>query len=185
MRENSAAFAVLVLAGLVVAGCSRFSVRSVHDPAADFRTLRTYAWLPPEQAAPADQRVQDRLLDRRLRTAVDTELRAKGFSPAAPGQQPDFLLNYRFSTTPASSTLIDPDLRYGGSAWLAWPDTSAAYSQSYDEGTLYIAVIDPKTKRRIWVGAAQARLVPTMSLERKSKRVDQAVRAILAEFPPR
>jgi hypothetical protein len=129
--------------------------------------------------------VQDRYLDRRLRRAVDTELRAKGFSPAAPGQQPDFLLNYRFSTSPASTVLTDPDLRYGGAAWLVWPDASAVYSQSYDEGTLYIAVIDPHTKQRIWVGAAQARLVPTMSLERKSKRVDDAVNAILAQFPPR
>jgi hypothetical protein len=39
--------------------------------------------LPPEQAAPADQLVQDRYLDRRLRAAVDTELRAKGFTPVA------------------------------------------------------------------------------------------------------
>jgi Domain of unknown function (DUF4136) len=185
MRRTPSVFVGLVLAGLVLAGCSRFSVRSAHDRSANFRDLRTYAWLPAEQAAPADQRVQDRYLDRRLRTAVDTELRAKGFSPAAPGQQPDFLLNYRFSTTPASSVVTDPDLRYGGAAWLAWPDASAVYSQSYDEGTLYIAVIDPHTKQRIWVGAAQARLVPTMSLERKSKRVDAAVNAILAEFPPR
>ena len=185
MRQNRAAFAVLMLAGLVIAGCSRFSVRSVHDRSANFRDLRTYAWLPAEQAAPADQRVQDRYLDRRLRKAVDTELRAKGFAPAAAGQQADFLLNYRFSTSPASSVVTDPDLRYGGSAWLAWPDASAVYSQSYDEGTLYIAVIDPHTKQRIWVGAAEARLVPTMSLERKSKRVDDAVNAILAQFPPR
>jgi len=129
--------------------------------------------------------VQDRYLDRRLRKAVDTELRSKAFSPAAPGQQPDFLLNYRFSTSPASTVMTDPDLRYGVAAWLAWPDASAVYSQSYDEGTLYIAVIDPHTKQRIWVGSAQARLVPTMSLERKSKRVDDAVNAILAQFPPR
>ena len=26
--------------------------------------MRTYAWLPPDQAAPADQRVQDRYFDR-------------------------------------------------------------------------------------------------------------------------
>jgi hypothetical protein len=46
-------------------------------------------------------------------------------------------------------------------------------------------VIDPRTKRRIWVGAAEARLVPTMSLDRKAKRVDAAVDSILADFPPR
>lgn len=52
-------------------------------------------------------------------------------------------------------------------------------------GALYIAVIDPGTRRMIWVGVAETRLVPTMSLDRKAKRVDQAVRSILAGFPPR
>ena len=67
---------------------------------------------------------------------------------------------------------------------MAWPDASAVYSQSYDVGTLYIAIIDPRSKRMVWIGAAQARLVPTMSLDRKAKRVDAAVHAILAKFPP-
>src|SRR5262245_51131993 len=183
MTRIRPAFAVLFLAALSV-DCSQFSVRSVHDPAANFRSLRTYAWLPPEQAAPADQLVQDRYLDRRLRTAVDAELRSKGYSPVEPGQQPDFLLNYRLATTPASSLHADPDIRFGGTAWMAWPDASAIYSDSYDVGKLYIAVIDPRTKRMIWVGVAQARLVPTMSLERKAKRVDAAAHSILAAFPP-
>ena len=185
MIRIRAASALLLLAGLVVAGCSRFSVRSTHDPAANFRDLRTYAWLPPEQAAPADQRVQDRYLDRRLRAAVDTELRSKGFRPVEAGQQPDFLLNYRLATTPAESMHGDPDLRFGGTSWMAWPDASAVYSDNYDVGRLYIAVIDPRSKRMIWVGVAQARLVPTMSLDRKAKRVDAATRSILASFPPR
>ena len=68
---------------------------------------------------------------------------------------------------------------------MAWPDASAVYSESYDVGRLYIAVIDPSSKRMIWVGVAQARLVPTMSHDRKAKRVDAAARSILANFPPR
>src|SRR5262249_29687678 len=185
MTRIRTAFPFILLAGLVVAGCSRFSVRSTHDPAANFRDLRTYAWLPPEQAAPADQRVQDRYLDRRLRAAVDAELRSRGYTPVEPGQQPDFLLNYRLAPTPPPGLHGDPGLAFGGTSWMAWPDASAVYSDNYDVGRLYIAVIDPRSKRMIWVGVAQARLVPTMSLDRKAKRVDAATRSILASFPPR
>jgi len=185
MTGSRVAPVLLVCAGLAVAGCSRFAVRSVKDPAADFRSIHTYAWLPVEEAAPADQRVQDRYLDRRLRGAVGAELGARGVVPAAPGQQPDVLLNYRLSTSPVTSPRVDPDLRFGGSAWLAWPDASALTSQSYDQGALYIAMIDPRSRRMIWVGVAEARLVPTMSLDRKTKRVDAAARSILASFPPR
>ena len=185
MIKSRDASVLLLLTGLVLTGCSRFAVRSASDPAADFRGLRTYAWLPPEEAAPADQRVQDRYLDRRLRTAAGAELRAKGIGPAAPGQQPDMLLNYRLSTSAATSLHADPDIRFGGSSWLAWPDASALTSQSWDQGALYIAVVNPRSRHMIWVGVAEARLVPTMSLDRKAKRVDDAVRSILAGFPPR
>lgn len=34
-----------------------------------------------------------------------------------------------------------------------------------------------------WVGLAQARLVPTTSFERKTKRLDDAVHQILERFP--
>ncbi len=176
---------LLVCAGLVFAGCSRFAVRSAKDPAADFRNVRTYAWLPIEEAAPADQRVQDRYLDRRLRSAVGTQLRARGIVAAPFDQQPDILLNYRLSTSAATGLRANPDMHFGGSAWLGWPYASALASESYDQGALYIAVIDPRSRRMIWVGVAEARLVPTMSLDRKAKRVDDAARSILAGFPPR
>src|SRR5215470_10216359 len=145
-------YALFLLPAILLLGCSQFRVRSTHDPNTDFGRMRTYAWLPADQAAPADQRVQDRYLDRRLRAAVDTELRSKGFTPVEPGQQPDFLLNYRLATTPDSSMHADPDLRFGGTSWLAWPDASAVYSDNYDVGRLYIAVIDPRSTRMIWVG---------------------------------
>ena len=174
----------LLLLVFVLTACSRFNVRSDWDRSADFRALHTYAWLPREDAAPADQRAQDRFIDRRIRSAVDTELRAKGYAPADSGE-PDFLLNYRLASEPASVVRADPRAYFGGGGWFGWPNAGSFYTESYDEGTLYIAVIDPRSKRMLWVGAAQARLLPLTSLEQKEKRVDAAVHAILARFPPR
>ncbi len=176
---------VLAIAA-VVAGCSSVRVRTASDPAADFGRLHTFAWLPANQAAPADQFVQDRAVDKRLRADVASTLRAKGFTPAADGTDPDFLLNYRVSTTPASKMRTE-SARIGWDSgwWGGWAGPEVIEADNYEQGTLYIAVLDPKARRMIWIGAAEARLLPHISLERRLDRVDAAVEKTLADFPPR
>jgi uncharacterized protein DUF4136 len=171
---------VLAVLTLLLVACSQFHVRSKQDPGADFGRLRTYAWLPPEQAEPADQRVQDRAVDRRIRTATENQLRAKGYRPAdsAPA---DFLLNYRVSTSP-DDALYATHAGYSGALWQEWLGASTVYD-SYDRGTLYLAALDGSTKHMIWVGAASARLLPQVSLQKRMERVDEAIEQILAPFP--
>jgi hypothetical protein len=175
----------VLLLGVALAGCSRFAVRTRHDPSADFAALHTFAWLPPNEAAPADQYVLDRAIDARIRSAVGGELRAKGFGPAE-GAAPDFLLNYRLASTPASGARGDP-MRFGWGTgwWVGWAGSEAIYTESYDNGALFLAVLDPRSRRMIWIGAAEARLLPHISLERSLERVDAAVHRILEDFPPR
>lgn len=175
---------LLLLVTIVLTGCSQFQVRSRHDPNTDWSRMRTYAWLPPDQAAPADQRVQDRYFDRRIRQDVAKDFAAKGYRPAESGEQPDFLLNYRLASEPASAVRADSRGSWGGvwgASWMTGGD--AYYTDNYDQGTLYIAALDPSSKHIVWVGLAQARLVPTMSFERKTKRLDDAVHQILEHFP--
>lgn len=168
-----------LLLALALAGCTQFAVRARHDANADFTRLRTYGWLPLSEAEPADQRVLDRAIDARIRVAVDRELGAKGFRSAA-GGAPDFLLNYRIASRPASDL---HGVAWGG-WWAGWAGSSAVY-ESFDSGAFFIAVIDPQTRRMIWVGAAEARLLPHISLEKRLARVDAAVHRILERFPPR
>jgi hypothetical protein len=172
----------LILA-LALVGCSQFSVRSSRDPSADFTGLGTYAWLPLDQADAADQRVLDRYIDARIRRAVDRELGAKGFRPAAAGK-PDFYLNYRLSTEPADA--VKGGRRpYYGPGWGAWPGAETLLRESHDSGTLFLLALEPASKRAMWIGAAQARLLPHISLEKRAKRADDVVHAILADFPRR
>jgi uncharacterized protein DUF4136 len=182
MRRSRAI--ALLFATLLASACSRFTIRSGYDRSANFSHLTTYGWLPLDQAAPADQRLLDRYIDNRLRAAVDRELGAKGYRPAG-SAAPDFLLNYRLATEPASGVKGDPTRYFYGAGWYGWPGIESLYTESYDEGTLYIAVLDGASKHMIWLGAADARLLPTISLERRVRRVDAAVDQILAKFPPR
>jgi hypothetical protein len=170
-----------ILLVLLVA-CSQFRVRSNADPAADFTRFQTYGWLPLEEAEPADQRVLDRYLDKRLRSAVDTELGAKGYRPAS--GTPDFLLNYRLSTEPASA-LRGRRVLASAPGWAGFQGAEAIWTDNYDAGTLYIGVLDGRSRRLVWLGAAESRLLSNASLEKKAKRVDAVAHQVLAGFPSR
>ena len=175
--------ALLVASALAIGGCSSFRIRSDYDRKADFVRLHTYAWLPLTEAEPADQRVLDRFIDTRIRTAVGTQLDGKGYRPAG-AAGPDFFLNYRLATQATEDVRGNPHGYFRGAGWWGWPGLESLYSESYDEGTLYLAVLDGQTKRMIWLGAASARILPHISLDRRVKRVDAAVHRILGEFPP-
>jgi len=175
---------LLLTLALLVAACSRFVVRSHYDPQADFASLRTFAWLPRDQAAPGDQQTPDENFDRRIVVDVERDLVAKGFHPAG-ADAPDFLLNYRYTTTPVLA--VQGDLSYGGWGewWLMTPGWEAEYSDDFDEGALHLAVLDPERQRAFWIGSAEARIVPSMSYERTIVRIDDAVAAMVKRFPPR
>lgn len=173
---------LLLVLAIALAGCTRFGVRTRHDPSADFTRLHTFAWLPLSEAQPADQRVLDHLIDERLRTAVARELRAKGLAPAV-GAAPDVLLNYRLTSSPDSDRGGNR-ARFDRSAgwWGGWAGSESIY-ESYDAGALFLAMVDPATKRVIWIGAAQARLLPHISFEKRLERADAAVHHIVERFP--
>jgi uncharacterized protein DUF4136 len=177
-RKSTVGF--LVVLALVASGCTQFDVRSRQDPNVEFGRLRRYAWLPASEAEPADQRVNDRAIDARIRAAVDRELRAKGYVAADSGPA-DFLLNYRVSTSP-NDVLVGNRPGYVVDLWYGWPGAQTVYD-NHDVGTLYLAALDRETKRMIWVGAAQARLLPHISYEKRATRVDAAVKKIMSSFP--
>jgi hypothetical protein len=179
---------VVPCAALVLAACSQFKVRAQQDPGASFASFRTFAWLPKSEAEPADQNVQHRGFDRRIRADVERQLREKGYAPAGDGPA-DFLLNYRVTSTPTSATRgygrgYDSVGGWGG-WWMGWPGWEGRYTENYDSGALFIAALDPVTKHMTWLGVAQARLLPHISYERSLGRIDDAVEQILESFPQR
>ena len=177
-------YSAMLVLGLALAGCSTFMIDTDYDPDADFSAFQTYDWAPAESESPKDPRVQNDLLEGRVHDAVDAELSSRGFTRVAEGATPDFWITYHAGVeAKIDVTTIQQAYPYyrGYSRWGGYSET---YVRNYDEGTLILDVIDPKTERLVWRGSAQAQVQDRSTPERREKRVRDAVHAILARFPP-
>jgi hypothetical protein len=178
MSRRAPTIRVLLLA-LLLAGCSRYELRIQPDPSVDVTRFRTWAWLPGELCEPADQRLPDRYIDRKLREAAARVLRKRGYEPAGDGT-PDFWLNYRLTSDDASRYYVPRG--YGLAQWSRW---DRAGVDTYDEGTLILDAIEVAPRELVWRGSASARLLPHISLEKRAERVEDVIEKILGEFPAR
>jgi len=175
----------LAAAAAALAGCATFTAHSDFDPEADFTRLRTYAWVPRTLTdVPRDPRVDNALLDGRVRRAVDATLAQKGFVPAPEGAAPDFKLNYHIALEQRFDVQTIPSTYGYGLGWWGGPGYADVYVDQYEEGTLFLDVIDARRNALIWRGYTAGRVLPELSPEEREQRTLEAVQAILAKFPP-
>ncbi len=173
--------AALVVAAVAVS-CTPFRVAYDFDPSADFGALRSYAWLPGLQPPTGDPRVDNSIVDSRIRAAVDTRLAAMGYAKDFP-ERADFLVAYHAAV--AEKIDVETiDRYYGpGPRWAGVVVTDTVVTE-YEEGTLLLDVVDRGSRKLLWRGSVQARLDRQASPAERSGRVQVAVDEMLARFPP-
>ncbi|KPK37178.1 MAG: hypothetical protein AMJ69_12300 [Gammaproteobacteria bacterium SG8_47] len=177
-----------VLLTVALSACSGIQVSSDYDPDADFTNLRTYAWLPESPAQPMQTHPQAPFVKQRVVAAVDRELAARGYSNIVDGQ-PDFYVGYHLAVEQKMTTQM-MDTSYGYPTGPGWyyrpaPHTSRSYTYEYEEGTLAVDVAAGQNKVLIWRGTAQAELRKKFDADKSEQRINEAVKRILAQFPPK
>lgn len=180
---------------VVLSGCSTMTVNSDYDPSESFKGLRTYDWIPGGRKPTGDPRIDDNtLLDTRVRNAVDRELAAKGFRRLTDGQ-PDFWVVYHV-TLDKKTDITTLNSYYGyGPGWgygygypyrpYGWGGPPETYVYQYEEGTLLLDIVEPETRKLIWRGHATDEVQFSDSPGKREEQVNEAVRRILALFPPK
>jgi hypothetical protein len=162
--------------------CATVRVSTDHDPSADFTSMRSYAWLDDRSGVDEDREGVSSLLDRRIRSAIESELGEKGLTRADRADAA-ILVAYRLSV----ETKLDVDTIHTsagyGVGWYVGMASQTIVSE-YEEGTLLIDLIEASSKQLVWRGTGEARLRESPSPEQREERVRQAVREILANFPP-
>jgi len=161
-------------------GCASPKIGYDYDRSANFGRYHTYAWIAGEEEKRGDRRVQSALVDTRIRTAIDAELRAKGYTVPTNGQ-PEFLVGYQVGMKDmikgASTQRYIGDRVHG-------TYTTISDIQPYHEGTLVIDIVDAGSHTLVWQASDQAEVDQSLGPKERDERIGTVVRAMLAHFPP-
>jgi hypothetical protein len=165
-----------LLGFFVLISCSSVSVNTDYDKKADFATYKTYAY----NKTNIDKLEISDLDKKRILYALDTAMPAKGFSKS---ENPDVLIN--IFTKERERVDVYNNMGWGyGFGWGWGPNWGMGFSRttSTPEGTLYIDIVDAKTKELVWQGIGTGYL--TTNSEKKDERISEFVSKILEKYPP-
>jgi hypothetical protein len=185
-RRIRAAIAILVaLSGL--AGCAA-RVRSDFDREVVFSYYHSFDWIaPPVRASEDELRVdpegpfaRNSLLDKRIRSAVNSRLRARGFRYIDDGNS-DFRLNYHVTF---KDRLVGSGSDFGYVGRYRRGAFSSGFNWSvrqYQEGTIIVDVVDRKLDQLVWRGWITKR---NRDGNYDEAEINETVNKILKHFPP-
>jgi len=172
-----------LVAGIALAACGSMMTTAEpdFDPDMDFGTWKTWAWAPGMERPHG---VND-LTHARVLRAVSGTFSARGFGEASAADA-DFLVAYQVFVDEKTqvTSVSDPDPfrhRYG---WRSSMGTTRTYVDNYQVGTLVIDLVDRASGNLGWSGSAAAEIRESSSPEERQQRANDAVQAILGQFPP-
>ncbi len=158
---------------LFVASCTTVKVATDYDSNTDFNQYKTFSFYKK-----GIDKVEISDLDKkRILRAIETELTAKGMTKS---ENPDVIINI-FATSNKKINVYN-DYNYFWRPWYYGPNFNTRISQ-YNQGTLFIDMIDNKKKELVWQGIGRGAL-SISSVSKKDERVNEFVAEILAKYPP-
>lgn len=170
---------------LGLAGCRTFDVRIDWDPGTSFASFERYLWVEPPEIEGADPFADNSLLRKRVRFAIETELKERGFEVAEALRKADFLVTYSVvleERVRLDGYSIGGGIHHGGHHGFG-PIYTAASIRNYQESTLIIDFLDSTSDELLWRGWGIG-IVRTRDRDRSEDRLKRGVQAILAAFPP-
>jgi hypothetical protein len=160
----------------LVASCSSVRVTSDYDTTTDFSKFKTFAFYKK-----GIDKVEISDLDkRRILKAIESELLAKGLTIS---EDPDVLVNIFTKSRQKVDVYNNNSMYFGWHPWYYGPNFGTHISK-YTEGTLFVDLIDAKTKELAWQGIGSGALNTSGNVTKKEERIKEFVGEILAKYPP-
>jgi hypothetical protein len=164
--------AVAVSASLATAGCgSSMKVTTDFDPAADFTDAHTYSW---RDGTP----LPNPLMGQRVVSAIDNQLRAKGFNRVESGG--DLSITYHA----AADRSVDVQSFQTGSPYACWGGCMTSTTVTpVTTGTLIVDIVEAKSNRMMWRGTGSDTVGDDPA--ENEKKINEAVARMFEKFPPK
>jgi hypothetical protein len=175
-----------LLITLILGGCASLSVNQDYEPGTDLSIYTTFGWKSAAQPPTGDIRLDNPLLDARIREAVTRALTENGYREIDQGSA-DFLVEYGLTVQPkiySPSLSIGTGVAIGGGGSFGGIGVGIPVGGSYEEGVLVIDLYDTKTGQHFWRGSGATRLNWQEGPEKTTKEINTLVEKILAQFPP-
>ena len=155
-----------------LASCSSVYVNADYDKNASFSNYKTYAYMKNN----LDNIAISDFDKKRILNAIDEVMATKGFTKS---ENPDVLI----SIFTKERDRVDVYQNYGfGWGWNPWWGMGYSSVVTTPEGTLFIDIIDAKTKELVWQGQGTGYL--TQNRDKKEAVIKEFVSRILAQYPP-
>ena len=171
---------LFALAGILFTSCASVKVTSDFDKTVDFTSYKTYAFT--EEAL--DLGIGD-LNQNRVIAAAEKELGAEGFTKS---ESPDVLIDMNLVTKDVQTATAYSSGGYYGSGYRygygGGMSTTTINYDSYEEGTLFVDMIDAASKKLVWQGRGASTLDPDLSAEKRESNINYAFEKIFAQYPP-
>ena len=175
MRMNT----LVTTLGLVLASATAARAQNVtydYDKTADFSKIKTYAWIH-------GQELQDELNHKRVMSAIDAELAARGLTRVEANGIADVLVAYS-AEFDRNLQIEGSSMDWGGPLYRGNRNGSARVAEIVT-GTLVIGMLDPETKAIVWRGVATRDVDMKASPEKRDKDVNKTVAKLFAHYPPK
>ena len=160
----------------IFTSCATVRVSTDYDREANFNNYNSFAFYKPgiDKAKISD------LDKKRILRAIEAEMATKGMIKS---ENPTLLVSI-FTKERERIDVYNHSFGYGW-GWNPWwysPNYGNQVTRS-SEGSLYVDLIDAKTKELVWQGVGTAYL-ETHSIEKREQRIREIVREILTAYPP-
>jgi hypothetical protein len=174
MRITTAATVI----GLALLGTMTLAQNITYDfdRTAPFARFKTYAWV---KGTP----VNDQLNDKRIVSAIDAQLAAKGFTKMAEPEKADVLVAYHAS--------FDKNLQINGFSSgfggyrLGGSRSGRATVDEIVVGTIAVDLVEAANKTIVWRGLASGEVDTHAKPEKRERTIQRAAAKLFKNYPPK